>query len=110
MASGNSEKGDLKRVVIHQEIVLGNDVQSLLFEGPQCQIDIVNVEGNRAAARAMVEQRVGVVDVQFRLQKRQANLHEGLLTVRKFNADQVDFREWKIGELQDFASAIGVVD
>ena len=50
------------------------------------------------------------MDVELRLQQRQANLHEWLWTVRQLDADEVDFGERKVGELQDFASAVGVVD
>src|SRR5262249_42590584 len=80
-ASGNSEMGDLKRVVIHQEIVLGDDVQPLFFEGPQGEVNIVNIKSDRAATRAVVEQRVRVVHVQFCLKQRQADLDERLLAV-----------------------------
>lgn len=93
-----------------EEIGFSDESVSEFLEGIDGEIDIIDVEGDSAVAFATIEEGVGVVDVQFDAEEGEADFEVGCGIIGEFDSDEIIFGEGEIGEAEDFAAAVGVVD
>ena len=93
-----------------QQVGFRDEAVTEFLERVDGEIDIIDVERDSAVAFAAIEERVGVVDIKFDTQEREADLEVGSRIVGKFDADEITFREGEVGEAEDFTAAVGIVD
>lgn len=100
----------LKELVITLQVAFSQQRKVAILEDSDPLVDVVDIHRDRLTSAFVVEQRVGVLNVDFAFQQGRTNLQERLIDLGKFDSDDIGFERFEGSLTDDFHGTLVLVD